>query len=292
MAALLAVASTGQRCMAVLWIFLALAVGVFSLLAFFRMKREQSLARNRQIFNRLALPDVSGDLFSAKEMTLLPPPAARYLRHAIQDGAPLTKTVDLHLIGEIRVKAAGDWFKFEAMERICPERGFLWQARIEGLGRLCAEGADYLSGGHAGTDFYFAGIFPLVHVRDGEFGRSAAGRLLIESIWLPACLTPARGAVWQPGDDYRATVRLPGQAEISTLNMTIAESGALVDVSMMRHQGGEARNFGLMPFGIRIEKERRFGDYTIPSAAVALWGYGTDDAEEFMRIKVEDARFL
>ena len=166
--------------MAVLWIFLALAVAVFSLLAFFRMKREQSLARNRQIFNRLALPDVSGDVFSAKQMTLLPPPAARYLRHAIQDGAPLTKTVDLHLIGEIRVKTAGDWFKFEAMERICPERGFLWQARIEGLGRLCAEGAEYLSGGHAGTDFYFAGIFPLVHVRDGEFARSAVIGLIAE----------------------------------------------------------------------------------------------------------------
>ena len=115
------------------------------------------------------------------------------------------------------------------------------------------------------------------------------GRL---AFWLPACLTPERGAVWQSGDEHRATVRLPGQSEISSLNMTIAESGALIDVSMMRHQGGEGRNFGLMPFGVRVEKEGRFGDYTVPSMVSALWGYGTDDAEEFMRIRVEDARFL
>ena len=35
--------------------------------------------------------------------------------------------------------------------------------------------------------------------------------------------------------------------------MTVAESGALIDVSVMRHQGGEGRNFGLMPFGLRVE---------------------------------------
>jgi hypothetical protein len=47
-----------------------------------------------------------------------------------------------------------------------------------------------------------------------------------------------------------------------------------------------------MPFGIRVEKEKQFGDFTVPSEVSAIWGYGTDDADEFMRIKVEDARFL
>jgi len=278
--------------MPVLWIILAIATALGSLVVLLRMRRERAFARHIQIFNRLALPDVSGDVFSARETVLLPRPVSRYLRHAIRDGAPLAKTVDLHLVGEICVRPGADWFKFEAMERICPERGFIWQSRIEGLGHIFAEGAEYLAGGHAASEFFFAGIFPLVNVRDGEFARSAAGRLLIESIWLPACLTPERGAVWQSGDEHRATVRLPGQAEISSLNMTIAESGALIDVSMMRHQGGESRNFGLMPFGVRVEKEGRFGDYTVPSTVSALWGYGTDDAEEFMRIRVEDARFL
>ncbi|MGD8734749.1 MAG: hypothetical protein PVI08_09685 [Gammaproteobacteria bacterium] len=278
--------------MASIWITVLLSVAAGALLAALKVRRDRALSRHRQVFNRLALPDVSGDVFHARETALLPPPAARYLRHAIRDRAPLAKTVDLHLLGEMRVREDGDWFKFEAMERICPERGFLWQGRIEGLGRVSAEGAEYFSGGRAASEFFFGGLLPLVKVHDGEFGRSSAGRLLIESIWLPACLTPDRGALWHPGDDHRCTVRLPGQAEITSLNMTVAESGALIDVSMMRHQGGEANNFGLMPFGIRVEKEKQFGDFTVPSEVSAIWGYGTDDADEFMRIKVEDARFL
>lgn len=281
-----------SRWMATFWVLLVLAVLLLSACLLLRRRRVRAVERHRQMFNRLALPDVSGDLFSSRETVLLPPPAARYLRHAIREGAPLAKTVDLHLLGEIRVRKDGDWFKFEAMERICPERGLLWQARIEGVGRLYAEGAEYFCGGEAGSDFFLAGFLPLVRVRGGEFARSSAGRLVIESIWLPSCLSPARGAVWEPGDEHRATVRLPGLSDISTLNVTVAESGALVDVSMMRHQGGEARSFGLMPYGIRVERDNRFGDYTIPSRVVAAWGYGTDVAEEFMRITVEDARFL
>lgn len=278
--------------MATIWALLVLAILLLSAFLVLRHRRSRIATRHRQIFNRLALPDVSGDVFSARETVLLPPPAARYLRHAIREGAPLAKTADLHLLGEIRVRPDGDWFKFEAMERICPERGLLWQARIEGLGRIYAEGAEYFCEGDAGSDFFLGGVVPIVGVRGGEFARSSAGRLVIESIWLPTCLTPARGAVWEPGDEHRATVRLPAPSELPTINVTVAESGALIDVSMMRHQGGEASSFGLMPFGIRVEAEDRFGEYTIPSRVVASWGYGTDVAEEFMRIAVEDARFL
>lgn len=278
--------------MATIWALLVLAVLLLSAFFLLRNRRSRIATRHRRIFNRLALPDLSGDLFSSRETALLPPPAARYLRHAIREGAPLAKTVDLHLLGEIRVRPEGEWFKFEAMERICPERGLLWQGRIEGLGRIYAEGAEYFCDGDAGSDFFLGGILPLVSVRGGEFARSAAGRLVIESVWLPASLIPARGATWEPGDEHRATVRLPVPSELPTLSLTVAESGALIDVSMMRHQGGEASSFGLMPFGIRVEAEDRFGDYTIPSKVVAAWGYGTDVAEEFMRIVIEDARFL
>lgn len=277
--------------MAIIWVFV-LTTLVTTLLALLLTRHRRAVSKHTEVFNRLALPDVSDDVFNAREVVLLPPPGARYLRHAIDDGAPLAMTADLHLVGEMRVRPDGDWFKFEAMERICPERGFLWQGRIEGLGRISADGAEYLCEGRAGSDYFLAGILPLVRIRDGEFGRSAMGRLVIDSIWLPPCLTPARGATWQDGDEHRATVGLPGRPDLSRLNMTVAESGALVDVSMMRHQGGEGQNFGLMAFGVRVKEEQRFGAYTVPSAVVAIWGYGTDEATEFMRIRVEDARFL
>lgn len=274
------------------WWVLVIAACLAGLVMILRVRRDRMLALHRQIFNRLALPDVSGDVFEPKQTVLLPPPASRYLRHAIEPGAPLARTVDLHMIGEIRASESGDWFNFEAAQRICPERGFLWQARIEALGRLFAEGADYYCDGFAGSDFFIAGPWPLSHVKGGEFSRSAAGRLIIESIWLPTSLVAARGAEWTSGDQHRVTVRLPGQAESSSLNMTVAESGALVDVTMMRHLGGEGRSFGLMPYGLRVEAEKRFAEYTIPSRVSAVWGYGTDAAEEYLRIQIENARFL
>jgi hypothetical protein len=61
---------------------------------------------------------------------------------------------------------------------------------------------------------------------------------------------------------------------------------------MMRHLGGEGRSFGLMPYGLKVEAEKRFAEYTIPSRVSAVWGYGTDAAEEYLRIQIENARFL
>lgn len=278
--------------MIVTWSLLVLGTVVAVVLGAFRIRRTRRLGEHRRVFNRLALPNLAGDTFDARSTVLLPPPASRYLRHAIRAGAPLARTVDLHMLGEIRVRPEGDWFKFEATQRICPERGFLWTARVEALGRISADGGDFLCDGRAGTDFFLGGVLPLASMRGGEYERSATGRLLIESVWLPSSFVTDRGAEWEPGDEHRVTVRLPGQAAVSSLNMTVAESGALVEVSMMRHQGGEARSFGLMPFGLRVESEEWFGDYRLPSEVMAIWGYGTDAAEEFMRIKVEDARFL
>jgi hypothetical protein len=278
--------------MVVMWSLLVQGTGVALAVGVLRFHRRQRFETHRKVFNRLALPNLSGDAFDARATVLLPPPASRYLRHAIKPGAPLARTVDLHMLGEIRVRPEGDWFRFEAAQRICPERGFLWTARIEAAGRLSADGSDYLCDGQAGTDFFLGGLIPLAGVRGGEYQRSATGRLLIESIWLPSSFVADLGAEWEPGDEHRVSVKLPGQAAVSGLNMTVAESGALVDVSMMRHQGGEGRSFGLMPYGLRVEAEDWFGDYRVPSRVTAVWGYGTDAAEEFMRIKVEDARFL
>ncbi len=274
------------------WSLLIVTAGLVALFLGLRLRRSRIDSEHRRVFNRLALPNLSGDTFDARATVLLPSPASRYLRHAIRDGAPLARTVDLHVLGEIRAKPDGDWFRYEASERICPERGFLWTARMEALRRISADGGDYLCDGEAATDFFLGGLIPLAGARGGEYQRSASGRLLIESIWLPSSFVAERGAEWEPGDEHRVSVRLPEQAAASSLNMTVAESGALIDVSVMRHQGGEGRNFGLMPFGLRVEAEDWFGDYRLPSQVVAIWGYGTDAAEEFMRIKVEGARFL
>ena len=71
------------------WSILIVAAGLVALFTILRLRRSRIDSEHRRVFNRLALPNLSGDTFDARATVLLPSPASRYLRHAIRDGAPL-----------------------------------------------------------------------------------------------------------------------------------------------------------------------------------------------------------
>jgi hypothetical protein len=270
---------------------LILVLGI-SGLAFYlvlRIRRRACDLEQRRVFNALVLPNIGGEAFDRNQSATLPAPAARYLNRAIAKGTPLSRMVDLDLVGRVRSGPDEDWLSFEARERVRAGYGFLWQARMEGIGRMRVEGADYFLDGEGRSEYFLAEIFPTVKGRGPEVTRSAAGHLLIESIWLPASLLPTKGARWQAEDDRRTVVRFAGHPDTSALNLTVAGNGALEEVSMMRHQLGKAGHAGLASFGYRIEEEACFGGYTVPGRVVASWHMGTDDAFEFLEVRVENA---
>jgi len=174
--------------------------------------------------------------------------------------------------------------------RISAERGFLWEARVAVLGRLVMEGADWLLANEAGIDYALADWWPAVERRGPELARAAAGRMMVELAWLPAALTPQRGARWSRGDTDRAVVTVPGSA--IPMTVLVSNEGRLLEASVLRRRVAPDGRSALAPYGIVVEAEARFGDFTVPSELVAAWGIGTDDRYDFMRVFVEDIDWL
>ncbi|MEI2421283.1 DUF6544 family protein, partial [Arthrospira platensis SPKY2] len=96
--------------------------------------------------------NVGEERFVSDSVDPLPAPAQAYLRHALDDRARLARTVDLRMRGELRV-AGDDWVPFEARQRICAERGFIWEARIAALRGLWLRGTDWMLGDQAGLEY-------------------------------------------------------------------------------------------------------------------------------------------
>jgi len=256
-----------------------------------RMRWRRRRACYRRVFNDLLVPNVSDEHFAARDVVLLPHPVSRFLRHSVPTDRPLARTVDLDFVGETRSRADSQWLRFEARQRVCPGRGFLWQTRLEGIGPMAAEGAEFLFQGRAEADYCLGGWLPLVRARDDEFWQMAAERLMVESFWLPSSVLPDQGVHWREQDQNRATALFPAAAGEAAINVTIDDQGALTELSMVRLRRTARGLASKTPFGIRFDGIARFDGYTIPRSAVAVWNYGTDAGFEFMRLNLETARF-
>ncbi len=269
----------------VLLLLLGLLAGLGWLARARRLRSERS-TRTRDVLLQV---NVGGDAFQPDTLDTLPVPAVQYLRNALAPGAPLARSVDIRMTGSLRV-AADDWVPFEARQRVCAERGFIWEARIAAFRRLWVCGADWLFGEDAGSEYALAGWWPIVERRGPEVARSAVGRLMTELVWLPSALTPQRGARWARGDTDRAVVTPAGSAVPMTI--VVAEDGTLREVSVLRRRLACNGEISLATYGASIEAVERCGDFRVPTRLVAAWGIGTDDREDFMRVTVDDLRWL
>jgi hypothetical protein len=270
-------------------ISLIVLLGVLSGLGWLARARRLRAAKFAHINDLLVQVNASDDRFNVSSLDDLPTPAAIYLRHALTPDRPLPRSADIRMSGSLRV-GKDEWTPFEARQRICAERGFIWEAQIAALYRLRVQGADWMFGDDAGSEYALAGWWPVFERRNAEMARSAIGRLMVELIWLPSALTPQRGARWARGDTDRAVVVPSGSTTPMTL--VVGDDGRLREASVVRHRVEANGEIWLSPFGVSVEAEERFGDFRVPSRLVAAWGIGTDDREDFMRVAVDDIRWL
>lgn len=112
------------------------------------------------------------------------------------------------------------------------------------------DGADYYFNGNAGLRFWLWGLIPVVNASGLDIDQSAAGRLAIESVWLPTTLLPYYGAEWEEMDNEHAKVTVSIGQFKETLILAIGDNGELRAIEMLRwgdktEDGGFAR----IPFG-------------------------------------------
>jgi hypothetical protein len=123
------------------------------------------------------------------------------------------------------------------------------------------------------------GIIPVMKASGSDITRSAAGRLQGECVWLPSRL--ARDDVhWTAQDSLHPRAEFSVAGFTETVDLSMAEEGRLLNVSLPRWGNPEGTTFGLYEFGAQFEEERTFGAYTIPSRLRAGWHFGSDRFRE------------
>jgi hypothetical protein len=212
-------------------------------------------------------------------------PVHRYFRHALADGARLSRGVRLALAGHIRV---GAWLRFRSVWE-GDGRSFSWDA-TSGPGPLpLLHVHDRFSDGVGSMDIRLRAPSPrlpelkLLHAENADVARSGAGRAALEALWSPTALLPANGVSWraESSDEIVATRDVP--PERPEVRIVIAPDGAVRSYSASRWRDAKR---GYVPFGADVHAERRFGDVTIPSRLTAGWGYGTPAWTPFFRCEV------
>ena len=232
----------------------------------------------------------STGVFQPEQVASLPDGARRYLLYATAGGTPLASAVRLRMHGEIKLKDR--WYPFSAEQIICGNRGMIWRAAVRMHG-VSIRGSDSLLDGRGEMKWKPFGILPLIHASGPDITRSAAGRMNIESVWLPSMLF-GDGMSWTAQDASHLHVSFAACNEAAEIDYDIDEKGQLKTVSMPRWGNPDNIRFRYENFGCVVEAERRFGGYTIPSRMRVGWSFATDRFEsngEFFRVTISEATY-
>jgi hypothetical protein len=213
-------------------------------------------------------------------------PARRYLTHAVAAGTPLWQSVQVAMVGQIRI---GAWRRFTADQVVAPAKGYIWAAVARLLG-VPVVGYDRLSGGTAEMRWRLLDVVPLVDVSGPDIARSAAGRLASEIVLVP---TAFASATWTSGGPDTAVATCGVGPEQQRVELHLGADGRLLDLLMQRWGNPDGKPFGRYPFGVTVDGERNQDGVTTPAAVRAGWWRGTDrqEAGEFFRAEITRVDF-
>jgi hypothetical protein len=242
--------------------------------------------RVRKDWAQLCAPTPSPTAFDPAMIADEAEPVRRYLTHAIAPGTPLWQSVEVEMVGHIKI---GSWRSFTATQVVAPSRGYIWAANARLLG-LPVIGYDRLSGGTGEMRWRLLDAVPVVSTDGPDMTRSAAGRLASEIVLIP---TAFQGAVWtDDGPDTAVATWGAGQQQ-ERVELTLGPAGQLRSVLIQRWGNPDDSPFARYPFGVSVDSERTDAGVTLPGEVRAGWWRGTDrqDAGEFFRARITEVTF-
>lgn len=219
----------------------------------------------------------------------IPVAARRYLEHAIAPGTRLASSVRLQMHGKIKLKR---WFSFTAEQVINAQRGMIWMATVRMHG-IPIRGFDRLTDGEGVMRWKILGVIPIITASGRDITRSAAGRLMAESLWLPSILCN-NNVFWAETDLSHPHAKFTMLGETAELDITMNDSGQLKSVKLPRWGNPDGTDFRYENFGGFVEEEARFSGYTIPSRLRLGWYFDTNRFEsegEFFRVTIDSATY-
>lgn len=230
-------------------------------------------------------------VFEQSDTSDLPTPAQRLLATSIPEGTPLLSTVELVMEGQFKLK---DWLPFRATQTLVAGEGFTWAA-IVGKRPITFSGGDSYWNGAGELKFKLWGIVPVASGDGPDISRSAAGRMVVESVaWVPQYLIPRPGVEWEECNDDTARVTLTVRDQRIPVDVTIDSSGYLREVSMLRWGDPDSEGFRNVPFGGEFDDWQDFGGITVPVSGHVGWWWNTDRQTEgeFFRFRITEAEYV
>lgn len=228
--------------------------------------------------------------FEPEDVEGLPDAARRWLIHSIAPGTPLYQAAVVEMAGEIRIRR---WLPFKAVQLHAPPAGYVWAARA-GIGLLYVSGFDRYSDGQGQMMWRLFSRLPVVDTTGPDVARSAAGRLAVDAFLVPTAFL-AQAVTWLPHEDpSTVTARWSIDSYDMEVDMTVAEDGRLVTVTMGRWGNPSRRPWGIYPFGGWTSDERTFDGVTTATRLTGGWFFGTSawPDGEFFRAKITDITYL
>ena len=168
-------------------------------------------------------------VFRPAQLPGLPEAVWRYLRYAIAPGTPLASAVRLRMHGEIKLWR---WLPFTAEQVIHWGQGMIWCTTVR-MNGMPIRGFDRLVNGEGAMRWKLFGIVPVMTSSGPDITRSAAGRVMAESVWLPSVLCSDEVS-WTAQDSLHPRARLTVQGETAELALTIDDMGGLKTLNLPR----------------------------------------------------------
>ena len=226
----------------------------------------------------------TGSTFDPSMAANLPDGARRWVTHSIEPGTPMARGVQLTMHGTILLRS---WRPFTATQLLVPGEGFIWAATARVAG-VPVSGFDRYTDAEGEMRWRLAGAIPVMSAHGPDVTRSAAGRLVSESILVP---TTFGQATWtQPSDETVGMTWTLPDGEIETATLTLAATGELTQVRIQRWGDPFQKGCRRYGFVVDVSEQRSFDGIMIPTRIQARWeDENTGDRFEFFRARITNA---
>lgn len=279
------------------WALTAGALAAAGAAVLFQAVRAREMREAEQAWDRLAARAAASPAppFDLAMVEGLPEPAHRFFRFAIAPGTPLRQGAVITMSGRFGLGDRADhrFHPMEARQILAPPHGLVWIPQI-GSGLMRFSGSDGLVEGFAWTRFWLLDAVPLVRLSGGDdIARSAAGRLIGESLWTPAALLPSQGVRWEAAGPDSARARLRVGGDEHGFELTVGQDGRPLSLVLQRWSNANPdKVYRWQPFGATYQAWGRIGGFTVPTRLKGGNHFGTPDFFPFFEAEVSDIRYL
>ena len=229
-----------------------------------------------------------GPPFELAMIADLPEPAQRFLAWSIAEGTPLARSVGLEMEGTIVLDPERGSIPIEAEQVLAPPEGFIWSAGTTG-GWMRIRGFDRFVDGRGEMRWKLFGLIPVMTATGSDVTRSAAARLLMESVMVPSALVPRADLDrfrWEAVDAEHALFEATVAGETVRTTLQVAEDGRPVRAWADRWNEGQYERFQ-----VELSGEHRVGGYRLPRHVRAGWRPGEPDELWFFDAELTRASF-